>query len=89
MPRLARSLPRYCRHRAEYVPQYIGGGINLDQFNTTASYQAHDLTGIDLANTNLAGANFAGFKLTDANFTAATLTGANITNADLSRHAYG
>jgi uncharacterized protein YjbI with pentapeptide repeats len=66
----------------DYVPQYVAGGINLAQLYTTASYQAHDLAGIDLVNTNLAGANFAGFNLTNAKFSGATLTGANLSGAD-------
>ena len=60
----------------------MSAGIILEQLETTASYQAHDLTGIDLANTNLAAANFAGFNLTNAIFKGATLFGANLSGAD-------
>ena len=44
------------------------------QLYSTASYQAHDLTGIGLYGNNLAGANLAGQNLTNANFADATLT---------------
>jgi uncharacterized protein YjbI with pentapeptide repeats len=64
------------------VGTQIGGGVNLAQLSTTASFQAHDLRGIDFSSTNLAGAIFAGFNLTNANFTNATLTGADLSGAD-------
>ena len=41
------------------------GGINLAQLQTTASYQAHDLAGIDLTYVDLPGGNFAGFAALD------------------------
>ena len=40
------------------------------QLSSTASYQAHDLTGINLGGNNLAGVNLAGQTLTNASFTA-------------------
>jgi uncharacterized protein YjbI with pentapeptide repeats len=63
-------------------------GITLAQLYSTASYQAHDLTGIGLSG-DLSGANFAGQNLTKASFALATLTGtnfnrANLTNVDFS-----
>jgi uncharacterized protein YjbI with pentapeptide repeats len=67
----------------------FGTGITLEQFYSTASYQAHDLSGIDLSGHNLTSANFSGQILRNANFGArgssgpATLTGANLTGADL------
>jgi uncharacterized protein YjbI with pentapeptide repeats len=64
------------------IGSQIGGGVNLAQLKTTASYQAHDLSDIDLASTNLAGADFAGFNLTNAKFGGATLTGINLSGAD-------
>jgi autotransporter-associated beta strand protein/T5SS/PEP-CTERM-associated repeat protein len=61
-----------------------GTGITLAQLTSTASYGAHDLSGISLGRNDLAGANFAGFNLTDARF-AANLTNANFSNANLTR----
>jgi uncharacterized protein YjbI with pentapeptide repeats len=58
-------------------------GITLAQLYSTASYQAHDLSGISLFGHNLAGANFAGQNLANANFSYATLTGADFTEANL------
>jgi uncharacterized protein YjbI with pentapeptide repeats len=65
---------------------YIGG-ISLSQLYSTASYKAHDLSGINLTGINLAGGNFAGQNLTYASFQSSTLTDpdfrqANLTNAD-------
>ena len=68
-----------------------GSGITPAQLYTTASYQAHDLSGIVLAVSdpdnpgtyNLTGANFTGQNLTNASFNFATLTGANFANADI------
>ena len=45
-------------------------GITAAQLYSTASYQAHDLTGIGLGGNNLAGVNLAGQNLTNANFIA-------------------
>jgi uncharacterized protein YjbI with pentapeptide repeats len=64
-------------------------GITLAQLYSTASYQAHDLSGISLSLNSLSGANFADQNLTDANFlgarlTAADFSGAEIRGADLS-----
>jgi uncharacterized protein YjbI with pentapeptide repeats len=70
-----------------------GTGFTLAQLYSTASYQAHDLSGIDLESSNLTGGNFAGQNLTNASFyyatltaadfTAATLTGADFTGAEI------
>jgi uncharacterized protein YjbI with pentapeptide repeats len=62
---------------------YAGGGITLEQLYSTASYQAHDLHGIDLTGNILAGGNFAGQNLININFTNASLTDANFTAADI------
>ena len=43
-------------------------GITAAQLYSTASYQAHDLTGIGLDGNNLTGVNLAGQNLTNANF---------------------
>ena len=47
---------------------YGGTGITAAQLYSTASYQAHDLTGIRLDGNNLAGVNLAGQNLTNADF---------------------
>src|SRR5262249_15184887 len=71
----------YCRFWFCFPVEY-GTGITPAQLYTTASYQAHDLSGIGLAYNNLAGANFAGQNLTNASFYGATLTGADFSAAD-------
>ena len=53
-------------------------GYHGGQLYSTASYQAHDLTGIDLDGNNLTGVNLAGQNLTNASFTEAKLTNANL-----------
>src|SRR5262245_43288432 len=57
-------------------PRYwlVGSGIAPAQLYSTASYQAHDLSGISVSQNDLAGANFTGQNLTDANFSVAELT---------------
>jgi uncharacterized protein YjbI with pentapeptide repeats/formylglycine-generating enzyme required for sulfatase activity len=60
-----------------------GTGITLAQLYSTASYQAHELSGISLFLNDLAGANFTGQNLADATFTLATLTGADFRQANL------
>ena len=60
-----------------------GTGISPAQLASTASYQAHDLSGIVLGVNNLSGANLTGQKLTNASFYWATLTGANLSQANL------
>jgi uncharacterized protein YjbI with pentapeptide repeats len=58
-------------------------GLTVAQLSSTASYQAHDLTGIKLEFNLLAGVNLAGQNLTNAAFYAADLTGANLTGAQV------
>jgi uncharacterized protein YjbI with pentapeptide repeats len=60
-----------------------GSGINAGQLSSTASYQAHDLTGINLVGNYLAGANLSGQNLTDADLTGVTLSRANLNQANL------
>ena len=64
---------------------FPGSGLTLAQLYSTASYQAHDLTGIGLFGNDLPGANFAnqnlnyarlGGALNNANFSQANLTNA-------------
>jgi uncharacterized protein YjbI with pentapeptide repeats len=59
------------------------GRLTLAQLYSTASYQARDLNGISLTNSDLAGANFAGQNLTNADFGAAVLSDANFRDANL------
>jgi uncharacterized protein YjbI with pentapeptide repeats len=73
-----------------------GTGITLPQLYSTASYQAHDLSGVVLDGSDLAGGNFAGQNLTNAllssslinadfshaNVQGASFDGATLTNAD-------
>jgi len=74
-----------CNDMINYHPQwvvnYTGGNFNLAQLETTASYEAGNLSGVDLTHVDLAGANFAGFNLMGANLTSATLTGADFAGA--------
>jgi uncharacterized protein YjbI with pentapeptide repeats len=67
------------------IYEYLGG-ITVAQLYSTASYQAHDLSGIQLERNNLAGVNLAGQNLTNANFSGygTDLTGANLSHATLS-----
>jgi uncharacterized protein YjbI with pentapeptide repeats len=58
-------------------------GITLDQLYSTASYQAHDLTGIGLSGNDLTGGNFARQNLTNADFAGQNLTNANFGGANL------
>jgi uncharacterized protein YjbI with pentapeptide repeats len=53
------------------------------QLYSTASYQAHDLSGIDLSANDLTGWNLAGQNLTDASFYGATMAGVNLAGADV------
>lgn len=53
------------------------------QLYTTASYQAGDLTGIDLSDNNLTGWYFNGQNLIGADFESATLTNTDFTNAEV------
>jgi len=76
---------------ANFLRGYDGGGtgLTLAQLYSTASYQAHDLTGIGLGGSNLSGGNFAGQNLTNAGFFAADLTGANLSQANLTNARLG
>jgi uncharacterized protein YjbI with pentapeptide repeats len=65
------------------IYEYLGG-ITVAQLSSTASYQAHDLTEINLSGNNLAGVNLAGQNLTNAYIgDGATLSGANLSQANL------
>jgi uncharacterized protein YjbI with pentapeptide repeats len=73
------------RVSVEYFP-YDGarfGGIGLAQLYSTASYKAHDLTGIGLSGNSLDSANLTNQNLASANFFGATITGANLTGAEI------
>src|SRR5258706_155220 len=58
-------------------------GFIAAQLSSTAGYQNHDLTGINLGLNNLSGWNFAGQNLTNANFAGATLTNVNFAAAEV------
>ena len=62
---------------------FWGTGLTLTQLYSTASYQAHDLTGIGFGGNDLSGWNFAGQNLTNSNFDDATLSGADFTGAEV------
>ena len=53
--------------RGAYLGQLFGTGFTLDQLYSTASYEAHDLTGIRLGANNLSGGNFVGQNLANSN----------------------
>lgn len=58
-------------------------GFSAMQLYSTASYQANDLTGINLANNNLSGWNFSGQNLSGADFSQGSLTGADFTGTEI------
>jgi uncharacterized protein YjbI with pentapeptide repeats len=68
---------------------FVGGGtgITLAQLYSTASYQAHDLSGISFEGNDLAGGNFSGQYIANSNFVSTSLDGAEFTAAD-SRGAF-
>jgi uncharacterized protein YjbI with pentapeptide repeats len=66
-----------------------GSGITAAQLYSTASYQAHDLTGIKLSYNNLAGVNLVGQNLTGAILSYATLIGADFTDAEVRGAVFG
>lgn len=76
--------PRYDDNTNMYV-----GGITLAQLYSTASYQAHDLTGIRFLGGDLSGWNLAGQKLTNADFSGDPLTSADFTDANLTNANFG
>jgi uncharacterized protein YjbI with pentapeptide repeats len=63
---------------------YPTAGISIAQLYSTASYQNHDLTGIQLSGHNLTGVNLVGQTLTNVNLRNATLTNANLSQTNLS-----
>jgi uncharacterized protein YjbI with pentapeptide repeats len=65
-----------------------GTGITLDQLYSTASYQAHELSGIGLVGNNLASGNFVSQNHTNATFDSATLTDADLHEANLTNASF-
>lgn len=65
------------------------GGLTIAQLTSSASYSAHDLSGIQLSFNQLAGVNLSQQNLTGALFGGATLSGADFTGANLSQAVYG
>ena len=61
--------------------------ITTAQLYSTASYQAHDLTGIVLYDANLAGINLAGQDFTNAFFHSDTLGSPDIQPSDVTKAA--
>ena len=64
-----------------------GTGLTLAQLYSTASYQAHDLSGVGLIGSDLAGGNFAGQNLSNSKIRSlprrpSILSGADLTGAD-------
>jgi len=67
-----------------------GAGFTEQQFASTASYKAGDLTRLNMAENSMAGWDLSGFNLSDsdferASFTESDLSGSNLARSDLSR----
>lgn len=58
-------------------------GLTPAQFYSTASYQAHDLTGVHFIATDLSGWDLAGQNLTNGGFWQCILSGTNLSGADI------
>jgi uncharacterized protein YjbI with pentapeptide repeats len=71
------------------IDGFFGTGISLDQLYTTASYQAHDLTGIGLIGNDLSNADLSGQNLRNADFRDAKLSRADFTGADIRGARFG
>ena len=67
------------------VTNTFGTGIALAQLTASASYLAHDLTGVDFGGNNLAGGNFAEQNLKNVSFLGANLTNADLRNANVTK----
>jgi len=61
----------------------VGSGLTTAQLYSTVSYQANDLSGINLDNNSLVGVNLAAQNLTNASFLNVGLTGANFSQSNL------
>ena len=61
----------------------VGSGITTAQLYSTASYQTHNLTGIDLGGNELTGVSLAGQNLANAKFYGAMMTAADFSQSDL------
>jgi uncharacterized protein YjbI with pentapeptide repeats len=64
-------------------------GFTATQLYSTASYQARDLTGIDLSRNDLSAWNFAGQNITNVSFFFNTLAGTNFREANLTNANFG
>jgi uncharacterized protein YjbI with pentapeptide repeats len=64
-----------------YFNDLTSRGFTSSQFYSTASYQAHDLRGVELSYNNLTEWNFAGQNLTGGRFTQSQLTNADFAGA--------
>jgi uncharacterized protein YjbI with pentapeptide repeats len=63
------------------VPPNANSGLAIAQLYSTASYLAHDLSGVGLGGNDLSGGNFVGQNFTNADFYGATLTDVEFANA--------
>ena len=63
-------------------------GLSLGQLYSTASYQARDLSGIDLHRNRLSGGDFTGQNLSNADFSGAELTNADFAGTDVPELAW-
>ncbi|MGN6367598.1 MAG: pentapeptide repeat-containing protein [Phycisphaerae bacterium] len=62
---------------------FTGTNLSFSQLSSTASFQQHDLSGIQLSYFNLTGWDLAGQSLSGGFFVDANLTNANLSNCDL------
>jgi uncharacterized protein YjbI with pentapeptide repeats len=69
--------------RGTHFGSTVEAGFTPAQLYSTASYKAHDLSGIRLSNNILSGWNFAGQNLTGANLSFANLSNADFSGANL------
>ncbi len=74
---------------ANFISLNHNNGFTAAQLYSTASYQNHDLTGINLVANNMPGWNFSGQNLTSANFRIANLADADFSYANLTGAQFG
>jgi len=74
---------------ASFFSLFRNTGFTAAQLYSTASYQNHDLTGINFVANNMPGWNFVGQNLTNANFRVANLAGADFSHANLTGALFG
>src|SRR5262245_17699837 len=62
---------------------FVNSGLTAQQLYSTASYQAHNLRGVAIAEPDLSGWDFSNQDMTGADTGAANLTGVNFTGATI------